>query len=280
MSEADLEGPSDEELFSDAVGNETTDDPDVGQQQEEQPEQAETEPEAKTEAEIAEESAIEAESKATGIPGWRLREINEERKAAIAERDALRAEKAQWETRQQAQQQTAPKAEQPKAERPDPLLDPEGYAAAIRQEIRQEILSERREESLTRARDANPQEFDEAYAAATKAIDPALKARMQASRDPGRTLLEWHRENKVKAEVGNDPNAWLEKKLEERLNDPAFLAKAIERSKGIATPAASNGRPKVDLPPSISNLSRSGTILKSASGDELSDQELFDKLAG
>jgi len=280
MSEADLEGPSDDELFTEAVGNETTDEPDAGQQQEEQPEQAVAEPEAKTEAEIAEENAIEAESKATGIPGWRLREINEERKAAIAERDALRAEKAQWETRQQTPQQTAPKAEQPKAERPDPLLDPEGYAAAIREEIRQEALAERREESLARAQEANPQEFAEAYAAATKAVDPALKARMQLSRDPGKTLLEWHRENKVKEEVGSDPNAWLEKKLEERLNDPDFLAKAIERSKDIASSAISNGRPKVDLPPSISNLSRSGTILKSAAGDELSDQELFDKLAG
>lgn len=278
MSEVDLEGPSDEELFSEAVGGEATDSPVVDQQHEEQVETTTAEPEAKTEAEIAEEKAIEDESKATGIPGWRLREINEERKTAIAERDALRAEKAQWEARQP--QQPAQKAEQPKAERPDPILDPEGYAKAIREEIRQEALTERREESLHRAREANPQEFDEAYAAATKAVDPALKARMQASRDPGKTLLEWHRENKVKAEVGNDPNAWLEKKLEERLSDPAFLAKAIERSKGIAQPATTGGRPKVDLPPSISNLSRSNTILKSAGGDELSDQELFDKLVG
>lgn len=279
MSEVDLEGPSDEELFSEAVGGETTDATDVDQQQEEQIETTTTEPEAKTEAEIAEEKAIEDESKATGIPGWRLREINEERKAAIAERDALRAEKAQWEALQ-PQQRPAPEVEQPKAERPDPILDPEGYAKAIREEIRQEVLAERREESLHRAREANPQEFDEAYAAATKVVDPALKARMQASRDPGKTLLEWHRENRVKAEVGNDPNAWLEKKLEERLNDPAFLAKAIERSKGITQPATTGGRPKVDLPPSISNLSRSNTILKSTGADELSDQELFDKLAG
>lgn len=279
MSEVDLEGPSDEELFSEAVGGETTDSPVVDQRHEEQVETTTAKPEAKTEAEIAEESAIEAESKATGIPGWRLREINEERKAAISERDALRAEKAQWEARQ-PQQQPAPKAEQLKAERPDPILDPEGYAKAIREEIRQEALADRREESLHRAREANPQEFDEAYAAATKAVDPALKARMQSSRDPGKTLLEWHRENKVKAEVGSDPNAWLEKKLEERLNDPEFLARAIERSKGIAQPGTTGGRPKVDLPPSISNLSRSNTILKSAGGDELSDQELFDKLAG
>lgn len=280
MSEVDLEGPSDEELFSEAVGNETPDDPDVSQQQEEQPEQAVTEPEAKTEAEIAEESAIEAESKATGIPGWRLREINEERKAAIAERDALRAEKAQWETRQQTQQPPAPKAEQPKTERPDPLLDPEGYAAAIREEIRQENLAERREESLTRARDANPQEFDEAYAAATKVVDPALKARMQASRDPGRTLLEWHRERKTQAEIGGDLAAYKQRLREEALKDPEFRKSAMEAWRNEGQSAAPDGRPKVDLPPSISNLSRSGTILKSAGGDDLSDQELFDKIAG
>jgi hypothetical protein len=122
-------------------------------------------------------------------------------------------------------------------------------------------------------------EFEEAYSAAQKAVDPALKARMQATRDPGETLMQWHRENKVKAEVGTDPNAWLEKKLEERLKDPAFLAKAVELARGSAQPQQTNGRPRVELPPSLNGASRSNAALKSAN-DDADDSALFDQITG
>jgi hypothetical protein len=213
---------------------------------------------------------------AAQVPSWRVREINEEKRQIAAERDALRAEREQWQ-----RQQPAPKpVDVAKAEKPDPLLDPEGYAKAVREEIRNDLLNERREESLQRAAESNPDEFKEAYAAAQKAVDPALKARMQASRDPGKTLLEWHRENKVKAEVGSDPNAWLEKKLEERLKDPAFLAKAVELARGSAQPQQSNGRPRVDLPPSLNGASRSNAALRATMNADVDDDALFDQTVG
>jgi hypothetical protein len=279
MSDVD-QGPSDDELFNEAVSDETPDNPVVSEQVE-QPVRDEAgrfakkeEPEA---AEVVAETPVEkpvVDDNASQVPSWRVREINEEKRAALAELEALRAERAQWQRQQQAQ----PQVQQPeKAAKPDPLLDPEGYAKSVRDEIREEILNERREESLQRAAEAHPDEFKEAYAAAQRAVDPALKARMQASRDPGKTLLEWHRDNKVKAEVGHDPNAWLEKKLEERLNDPAFLQKAIERSKGATQQP--DGRPRVDLPPSLNGASRSNASLKS-SNDDVSDEDLFRELAG
>jgi hypothetical protein len=278
MSDVD-QGPSDDELFNEAVSDETPDDPVVAEQEhpvrdeagrfakKEEPETAEVVAETSAEKPVVDDNA-------SHVPSWRVREINEEKRAALAELEALRAERAQW----QRQQQQPPKQEQ--AERPakpDPLLDPEGYAKSVRDEIREEILNERREESLQRAAEAHPDEFKEAYAAAQRAVDPALRVRMQASRDPGKTLLEWHRENKVKAEVGHDPNAWLEKKLEERLNDPAFLQKAIERSKGASQQA--DGRPRVELPPSLNGASRSNASLK-PSNDDISDDELFRDIAG
>lgn len=274
MSDVD-QGPSDDELFNEAVSDEQPEAPVVS---EEQPVRDEAGRFAKKEepvaAEVVAETPVEkpvVDDNASQVPSWRVREINEEKRAALAELEALRAERAQWQRQQ-------PKAEpEQKPAKPDPLLDPEGYAKSVRDEIREEIIAERREESLQRAAEANPDEFKEAYAAARQAVDPALKARMQSSRDPGKTLLEWHRENKVKAEVGHDPNAWLEKKLEERLNDPAFLQKAIERSKG-ATQLA-DGRPRVDLPPSLNGASRSNAALKS-SNDDVSDEDLFRELAG
>jgi hypothetical protein len=276
MSDVD-QGPSDDELFNEAISDETTDAPVVSEEQPVRDEAGRFAKKEEPEAVVAEVQAEKpvVDDNASQVPSWRVREINEEKRAALAELETLRAERAQWQQRQQPQPKQDP-VEKPA--KPDPLLDPEGYAKSVRDEIREEILSERREESLQRAADAHPDEFKEAYAAATKAVDPALKARMQSSRDPGKTLLEWHRENKVKAEVGHDPNAWLEKKLEERLNDPAFLQKAIERSKGASQQP--DGRPRVDLPPSLNGASRSNAALKSSTNDDVSDEDLFRELAG
>src|SRR4051812_11619714 len=186
MSDVD-QGPSDDELFNEAVSDETTDAPVVSEQVEqrardeagrfakkEEPEPAEVVAEVQAEKPVVDDNASQ-------VPSWRVREINEEKRAALAELETLRAERAQWQQRQQQQ----PKAESaPKAETPDPLLDPEGYKNALRQELREERLNEQREESLQRAADAHPDEFKEAYTAAQKTVDPALKARMQSSRDP------------------------------------------------------------------------------------------------
>lgn len=259
-----------DELFNSAVSDEPT------EVENSEPEQQETPVET-----TAEESPTVEPEKATVddnaplVPSWRLREINEEKRTLADKVATLEAERVQW---QRNQPRAEPKPVE-KAARPDPLLDPEGYAKAVRDELREEMLAERREDSLIRARDANQQEFDEAYKAAQQAVDPALKARMQSSRDPGKTLLEWHRENKVKAEVGTDPNAWLEKKLEERLKDPAFLAKAVELARGSAQPVVQNGRPRVELPPSLTNASRSNAALQADSND-MSDRELFNQVAG
>ena len=159
-------------------------------------------------------------------------------------------------------------------EEPDPLLDPKGYRDFIREETRKEILNERRESSLQQAHRTYKGEFEEAYAAAQKQVDPVLRTMMQNSRDPGETLIQWHRERKTKAEVGNDPNAWLEKKLEERLNDPAFLAKAMERARGVASPQT-NGKPNVQLPPSLNNASRANASLVSSDDNDDSDEAVF-----
>jgi hypothetical protein len=277
MSDVDQE-PSDDELFNEAVSDETPDAPVVT---EEQPVRDEAgrfakkdEPGAEVVAEVqAEKPAVD--DNAPMVPSWRVREINDEKRTLADKLAALEAEKVSW----QRQPQQQPKVvEAPKVAVPDPLIDPEGYREHVLEEARQERLKERRDDSMEKAHDANPEEFAAAYKAATEnGVIPELKLRMNNSRDPGKELLAWHREQKVKAEVGHDPNAWLEKKLEERLNDPAFLQKAIERSKGASQ--QSDGRPRVDLPPSLNGASRSNASLKS-SNDEVSDEDLFKELAG
>jgi hypothetical protein len=110
--------------------------------------------------------------------------------------------------------------------------------------------------------------------------DPALRARMQESRDPGKTLLAWYREQKTVQEVGSDPKVWFEKQLEERMKDPAFLAKAVEMARGQAQPQMRNSRPRVELPPTLNGASRANSSLRSDNVNDQSDRELWNDVAG
>src|SRR5438309_177892 len=105
MSDVD-QGPSDDELFNEAVSDETTDAPVVAEQVE-QPARDEAgryakkeEPEAEVVAEVQAEKPV-VDDNASQVPSWRVREINEEKRAALAELETLRAERAQWQQRQQ-----------------------------------------------------------------------------------------------------------------------------------------------------------------------------------
>ena len=269
-----LEGVTDRELFDEANADEATTEQVVAEPAEpveEKPEPvAEEKPAEVVEPVVAEKPPVD--DNAPQVPSWRVREINEEKRQIAAENERMKAELAQL--RQAPRQVEQPKpAEKPA--RPDPLLDPDGYAAAIRQELREEALNERREESLLRAREANQAEFDEAYEAAQKAVDPALKARMQATRDPGKTLIEWHREQKTRAEVGTDPNAYFQKKLDAWLADPANQAKVIEKARGEAEKHLQPGKaPAVSLPPSLTRATNASGEA-SADDNDTSDEGLW-----
>jgi phosphopantetheinyl transferase (holo-ACP synthase) len=214
------------------------------------------------------------------IPSWRLREETEARRLATQERDNERAARAQLE--RELQSLRKPVEQEKAADRPDPLLDPEGYERHLETKFEQRLINERRESSLELARRTYKTDFDEAYKAAQQTIssgDRTLMVRMNQSRDPGETLMEWHKELKVRQEVGTDPNAWLEKQLEARMKDPAFVAKVLEQSRGTAQTTNSSGRPIVKLPPSLNGASRANAQLR-AVNDDLPDEELFQQITG
>jgi hypothetical protein len=101
---------------------------------------------------------------------------------------------------------------------------------------------------------------------------------MQQSRDPGETLIQWHREEKAKAEVGTDLGAYKQRLRDEALKDPEFRKAAMEAWREQA-PTQVNGRPRIELPPSMSGVSRSNAALK-AENQDVSDQELFEQTTG
>lgn len=280
-----LEGLTDQQLFSEANADEAPADTVVAEPAEapaEQPGQPRDDatgrwtgkPETAPETPSATDQPAKApvDDNAAMVPSWRVREINEEKRQQAAELEALRAERAQWQQRQQQAQPEAKPAQQPA--KPDPLLDPDGYAEWVENRAQQRYLNERSEDSLQRARKANPKDFDEAYAAATKALDPALRVWMQNSRDPGETLLEWHREQKTRAEVGSDPNAYFDKRLDAFLNDPANQAKVLERIRGGVQPAANGKAPPVNLPPSLTRATNAAAA-NAADDDDVSDEGLW-----
>lgn len=249
-------------LFNDATGDEPI--------ETEAPAPVIEEPETPAEVVVSEAEKPAVDDNAPQVPSWRVREIREERDAI-----AKRLLDAEARLAQQPKAEVKP-AEQP--EKPDPLLDPVGYAKAVRDEVREEMLAERRETSLHNAHKTYKAEFEEAYASAQKNIDPALKARMQQSRDPGETLIQWHREEKAKAEVGTDLTAYKAKLREEALKDPEFRKAAMEAWRAEA-PTQTNGRPNIQLAPSMSGTSRANAALRSAN-DDVSDAELFEQTTG
>jgi hypothetical protein len=274
-----LKGLSDEQLFNEANADDAPAEEAGAETVEASDEQPEEQSQARDDhgrfaSEEKPQAAIpsqEEQPRGERIP---LAEYLSEREKRQTYENELKAERERRQyLEQRLQQQSAP-APEARAAKPDPLLDPDGYAKFIREEIRNDLLMERREESLQRAREANQKDFDEAYIAAQRAIDPALKARMQNSRDPGRTLLEWHREQKTRAEVGSDPNAYFDKRLEAYLADPANQAKVVERIRGGIQPAG-NGKPgPTSLPPSLTRATNAGSA-HIADDDDVSDEGLW-----
>jgi hypothetical protein len=215
------------------------------------------------------------------VPSWRLREISEEKRAAQAERDALKTENARlaFERQEFQRRMAALENPAPKADEPDPLMDPKGYREHMERRFEERLIGERREMSLQAARKTYKEEFDQAYATAHEFLrqgaDPALQIRMNNSTDPGETLMQWFREVKVRAEVGNDPAAYKQKVLAESLKDPEFRKAAMEAWRNEAQQNQNQGKGRPMLAPSMNGVSRQSAALR-ASQEDLSDDSLFD----
>jgi len=212
------------------------------------------------------------------VPSWREREINEEKRAAIAERDALKAERDRFAYEQQEFRRRLAQLEKPAEApaKPDPLLDPQGYQDFLERRFEERLVNERREFSLSMAKRTYKEEFDEAYATAQKYVDPALRARMQQSSDPGETLIAWFRDLKVRAEVGNDTAAYRQRVRDEAMKDPEFRKAAIAAWQSEASPTDASGRPNVRLAPSLNGVSRSNAQLRADMQADMPDEALFD----
>jgi hypothetical protein len=203
-----------------------------------------------------------------GVPPGRLREESEKRRvaeAAAVEKDK-KLDTLQREFDAFKAGITAPKSQvqepQKAIEPPDMFADPQGWAAYQRAEMKREFETRLVEGSLADAHETHGEKFVAAYTELQRAgmaetqqfgSSPTV-TRIWSATNPGKALMNWHQQQATVREVGNDPNAWLEKKLAERLADPEFLAKAVESARANAR-QGDNGRPRTAtrMPPSLNS---------------------------
>lgn len=209
------------------------------------------------------------EPKTEGIPSWRLKEEAEARRAA--DERANRLEREMAELRQQVTQQSSKKAE-PEQPAPEPW-DP-GYTEYVQNQAAAAVQSRYEAAIQAMAKEtAYARHTEEVVTAAEKAFVEANNSRTLDQADfhrvmnaPNRysAVVEWHKRQQVFSTVGNDPNAWLEKQLEERLKDPAYQAQLIERIRGTAQPGT---RPVTQLPPSLNKVTRAAASAEDDDSD-------------
>lgn len=275
---------------------------------------AEAEPQKQETAEAAAQDEPEPEQPpskdddAKGmVPSWRAREYREERdaernarlqaeqKATALEQQAQQAFAAIQQLQHQIQQLQNPPKPQEQAPVPNLFEDPDAFVGTLDQRFAQleksfqrQRQQDRLEMNLAMTHRQHPEEFPEALQAFYQAAetDKSLQHRVFASADQGGSILAWHKEQKTLKEIGTDPNAYVQTKLEEALKDPAFLARALEAAKAQAsgqpqaTPAQAQAtRPNtvVKRPPSLSGVPGGASAHAGVTGSGDSDRDLFNE---
>ena len=211
------------------------------------------------------------------VPSWRLREEAESRR--LAEDRARTLEQryneamAHW-RQQQPQQQKAP----------DFYADPQAYVQAVIQQNLQQHLQPMQAEyhraiqQLARGH-AESVHGPEAVALAEKVFMEARDRRMLDPMDYERVVksanrfdacVQWYKRLYSLHTVGDDPEAWWQKRHEEKLADPKFQAEVMEKLRGFAAT-----RPAMtQLPPSLSRSTAAASNGAGTAGD-LSHESLW-----
>lgn len=142
-------------------------------------------------------------------------------------------------------QQPQPQPQQ-QVEVPDPYTDPQGWAQHLQNQVRQQMLVNRAEVSR---RMADRQFGAEAVQQALQSAPVALCNQLfENSPDPFGDLMDWHKEQQVRKEVGTDLDAF-KKRIEEEVRQKVLA----ELKAGGA-----NGQPQPKFPGSLANATATG----------------------
>lgn len=270
--------PDDDEALFNAVSG---DEPPV--KQEVKPEAAPavvpSSAEPKVETPAAEPAKERQEPELHRVPLRELLDEREKRQKIEREAEELRRYKAEQE-----------RIAQRPAERVDPFANPDGFVDSIegrfntfQQELEARdarIMAQIAERDTIREYGKDKIDTELAYLGKLKERDPAVEFEIRAivQRDPVdglRNVMRYAAQRRQLEEVGPDIGAYKQRLLEESLNDPAFLAKAIEKAKSsAAVTTTANVRPAPAQLPSV-NRSTAAASNASEAAEWESDGELL-----
>ncbi|SCB16490.1 hypothetical protein [Rhizobium hainanense] len=215
-----------------------------------------------------------------GVPVRAVQDEREKRQAAQQENETLRRELAEMRGQLQVlTTQRQPQSAQPQEKQPVTLWDdPDAFLKSQMSPFQSEIQQMREELWESRAIAAHGADKVEAAKKAAEALfntpqGASLHQQITTSGNPFDNLVKWHQQQETLARVGGDPEAWLNAELEKKMNDPAFLAQAIERARASAASNTSRSAPRTEFAPSLSSLPSGGNA--PAGDQDTSDQALF-----
>lgn len=223
------------------------------------------------------------------VPSRVVREANEARRAAEAERDAERARVRELDARLRLiEQNRKPEQRQGQQDQqePDIFADPEAWKGKVRADIRQDMLQATLQTGIETAAEEHGEAFNTAYQGLIQGCqsgDPvALATAQRIARAPqlvGKIAIGYHRQQEMLREIGSDPDAFIDRKVQERLNDPQFRRQAISGLREDAMRGDGNGpRTRTRLPPSLNSAS-GGTSHRgrdTARTSRTVEQDIFD----
>jgi hypothetical protein len=183
--------------------------------------------------------------------------LNEREKRQSAERQREAYQQQLWQLQQQLQAQQKPE------EPIDIFANPEAYTAKVEQTVEQRFKAIEGNFSLRLAHYKHGELFGEAWQEMTNRTqsgDDAMRQQVLASSDPGETLVQLYQREKLMKEVGPDPMAYVNQKLEAALEDEAFLQKAYEKFKAKAGGQSPQAKNKIELPPSLNKVASAGAV--------------------
>lgn len=214
------------------------------------------------------------------IPLSELLNERERRQEYAREAERLRQENAEYLRQMQA-------LRQPVQPPPDMFADPDGFRgsiderlAQIEQRFQQQRQVDRLNISFELAAEKAPEGFQKAFSDLEKTIkeerDYALRDRIVAAPNPGKALLDWHRNREALRETGGDIAAYRErvsKEARESLaKDPEFRKQLLEEMRA----EAGGARPTAN-PTQMPSLNRVAAAAPNAGSEarDMSDSELF-----
>lgn len=215
----------------------------------------------------------ETKEKPDHIPSWRLKEEADARREALARAEqAERAMQAYQQQLLQLQQQLHPQQQEPI----DIFANPEAYVATVKQQMESMKREMAGEMSLRLASVRHGEEtIKNAFATLSQQVqmgDRAAHTAIVNSPDPGEALVQWYKREETMKTIGDGGlESFAEKILAEALNNPEFLAQAMEKAKGVASTQPTQ---QVKIPPSL-NKATAANVAATSDGMDYSQSSIF-----